>query len=68
MLVLRLDQNKIRLRSRARLTGKNLEDLRITSDYPRLIQSLEECEFKSLLQEVRDEAARAGRQVQGGPL
>ena len=42
-----------------------IEDLRITPDYPRLIQSLEECEFKSLLQEVRDEAARAGRQVQG---
>lgn len=42
-----------------------IEDLRITPDYPRLIQSLEECEFKSLLQEVRDEAARAGTQTQG---
>lgn len=37
-----------------------LEDLRITPDYPRLIAALEECEFKSLLQEVRDEAARSG--------
>jgi len=42
-----------------------IEDLRIIPDYPRLIQSLEECEFKSLLQEVRDEAARAGTQTQG---
>ena len=41
-----------------------IEDLRITPDYPRLIQSLEECEFKSLFQEVRGEAARAGRRVQ----
>jgi DNA polymerase-1 len=37
-----------------------LEDLRITPDYPALIAALEKCEFKSLLQEVRDEAARAG--------
>jgi DNA polymerase-1 len=42
-----------------------LEDLRIKPDYPRLIDSLEKCEFKSLLQDVRDEAARAGRQEQG---
>jgi 5'-3' exonuclease len=42
-----------------------IEDLRIIPDYARLIQSLEECEFKSLLQEVRDEAARAGTQTQG---
>ncbi len=42
-----------------------LDDLRITPDYPRLIDSLEECEFKSLLQDVRDEAARAGTQEQG---
>jgi DNA polymerase-1 len=42
-----------------------LEELRITPDYPRLIESLEACEFKSLLQEVRDEAARAGTQTQG---
>ena len=42
-----------------------LEDLRITPDYPRLIESMEKCEFKSLLQEVREEAARAGTQQQG---
>jgi 5'-3' exonuclease len=36
-----------------------IDDLRITPDYPRLIPALEKCEFKSLLQEVRDEAARA---------
>ena len=37
-----------------------IDDLRITPDYPRLIEALEKCEFKSLLQEVRDDAARAG--------
>ena len=37
-----------------------IDDLRITPDYPALIAALEKCEFKSLLQEVRDEAARAG--------
>jgi DNA polymerase-1 len=42
-----------------------LEELRITPDYPRLIESMERCEFKSLLQEVRDEAERAGSQQQG---
>jgi DNA polymerase-1 len=42
-----------------------LEALRIQPDYPRLIESMERYEFKSLLQEVRDEAARAGRAVQG---
>jgi 5'-3' exonuclease len=42
-----------------------IDGLRIQPDYPRLIESLEECEFKSLLQEVRDEAARAGKQAQG---
>ncbi|MEP6976271.1 MAG: 5'-3' exonuclease H3TH domain-containing protein [Spartobacteria bacterium] len=45
-----------------------IDELRITPDYPRLIEALEECEFKSLLQEVRDEAARTvppGRVVQG---
>jgi 5'-3' exonuclease len=36
-----------------------IDDLRINSDYPALIAALEKCEFKSLLQEVRDEAARA---------
>ena len=35
-----------------------IDDLRIEPDYPALIAALEKCEFKSLLQEVRDEAAR----------
>src|SRR4051812_40365414 len=35
-----------------------IDDLRIKPDYPKLIEQLEKCEFKSLLQEVRDEAAR----------
>ena len=35
-----------------------IDDLRIKPDYPALISQLEKCEFKSLLQEVRDEAAR----------
>lgn len=42
-----------------------IDDLRIQPDYPRLIESMERYEFKSLLQEVRDEAARAGTQTQG---
>ena len=42
-----------------------IDDLRITPDYPQLIESLEKCEFKSLLQDVRDEAARAGTPKQG---
>ncbi|MDQ3199115.1 MAG: flap endonuclease [Verrucomicrobiota bacterium] len=45
-----------------------IEDLRITPDYPKLIEALEHYEFKSLLQEVRDEAGRAakpGTAVQG---
>ena len=37
-----------------------IEDLRIKPDYPALIDALEKCEFKSLIQEVRDEAASAG--------
>src|ERR1041385_5924068 len=37
-----------------------IDDLRIKPDYPALIAALENCEFKSLLQEVRDEAAKAG--------
>ncbi len=41
-----------------------LEELRITPDYPRLIEALEKCEFKSLLQDVREEAAGAGRPEQ----
>ena len=42
-----------------------IDELRITPDYPRLIEALEECEFKSLLQEVRDEAAHTGQVVRG---
>ncbi|MDQ2869073.1 MAG: flap endonuclease, partial [Verrucomicrobiota bacterium] len=33
-----------------------VDELRIAPDFPRLIEALEKCEFKSLLQEVRDEA------------
>lgn len=36
-----------------------IDELRIRPDYPRLIEALEKCEFKSLMQEVRDEAERA---------
>jgi 5'-3' exonuclease len=36
-----------------------IDDLRINPEYPALITALEKCEFKSLLQEVRDEAAKA---------
>ena len=41
-----------------------IDDLRITPQYPGLIGALEKCEFKSLLQEVREEATRfsGGRQ------
>src|SRR5947199_9143104 len=35
-----------------------IDQLRIEPDYPSLIRALEQCEFKSLLQEVRDEATR----------
>ena len=42
-----------------------IDDLRIEPDYPKLIAALEKCEFKSLLQEVRDEATRASTGVQG---
>lgn len=35
-----------------------IDQLRIRPDYPGLIAALEKCEFKSLLQEVRDEASR----------
>ena len=41
-----------------------IDDLRITPDYPRMIEAMEKCEFKSLLQEARDEAAGAGTQQQ----
>lgn len=37
-----------------------IDDLRIKPDYPALIAALEKCEFKSLIQEVRDEGAKAG--------
>jgi 5'-3' exonuclease len=42
-----------------------IDELRIQPDYPALIAALEGCEFKSLLQEVRDEAARTGGGTQG---
>jgi 5'-3' exonuclease len=38
-----------------------IDELRIQPDYPNLIRVLEQCEFKSLLQEIRDEATRVGR-------
>ena len=41
-----------------------IDDLRIAPNYPELIAQMEKCEFKSLLQEVRDEAAKAGPAVQ----
>ena len=37
-----------------------IEELQIQPDYPNLIRVLEQCEFKSLLQEIRDEATRVG--------
>jgi 5'-3' exonuclease len=37
-----------------------IDNLRIRPNYGELIPALEKCEFKSLLQEVRDEAARSG--------
>ena len=42
-----------------------IDDLRIKPDYPALLAALEKCEFKSLIQEVRDEAARVGTVKQG---
>ena len=42
-----------------------IADLQIRPDYPALIEALERCEFKSLLQEVRDEAARSKQVTQG---
>ena len=41
-----------------------IDELRIEPDYPNLIGAMEQCEFKSLLQEVRDEAARMGSGIQ----
>jgi 5'-3' exonuclease len=41
-----------------------IDELQIEPDYPNLIRALEQCEFKSLLQEVRDEAGRVGSGAQ----
>jgi hypothetical protein len=41
-----------------------INELRIEPDYDKLISALEQCEFKSLLREVRDEAARLGADAQ----
>jgi 5'-3' exonuclease len=41
-----------------------IDELRIEPDYPNLVRALEQCEFKSLLQEVRDEAAGLGSGAQ----
>jgi 5'-3' exonuclease len=37
-----------------------IDELRIQPDYLNLIRVLEQCEFKSMLQEIRDEATRVG--------
>ena len=42
----------------------SIDELRITPNYPELIAQMEKCEFKSLLQEVRDEAVRAAPATQ----
>jgi DNA polymerase-1 len=39
-----------------------IDELQIRPDYPNLIRALEQCEFKSLLQEIRDE----GDRIDGG--
>ena len=41
-----------------------IDGLRIQPDYANLIRVLEQCEFKSLLQEIRDEATRVGGDAQ----
>jgi len=41
-----------------------IDELKIRPDYPALIAQLEKCEFKSLLQEVKDESAKARVSVQ----
>src|ERR1044072_6008089 len=41
-----------------------IDQLRIEPDYPNLIRGLEQCEFKSLFREGRDEAARVGTDAQ----
>ena len=43
-----------------------IDQLRIRPDYPGLIAALEKCEFKSLLQEVRDEASRRAATARDG--
>jgi 5'-3' exonuclease len=45
-----------------------IDDLRLEPNYPALIAALENCEFKSLLQEVRDEAAKVDTLVQANLL
>jgi len=45
-----------------------IDDLRLEPNYPALIAALEKCEFKSLLQEVRDEAAKVATLVQANLL
>src|SRR5215475_2314164 len=45
-----------------------IEQLGIEPNYPDLIRALEKCEFKSLLQEVRDEAAKVATVVQADLL
>jgi DNA polymerase-1 len=45
-----------------------IDELRIEPDYPNLTRALEQCEFKSLLQEILDEAARIGSGAQGNLL
>ena len=45
-----------------------MDQLRIEPDYPNLIRALEQCEFKSLLQEVRDEAELVGSATQDNLL
>src|SRR4051812_7681612 len=45
-----------------------IDDLRVEPDYPALIAALEKCEFRSLLQEVRDEAAKLATLVQANLL
>lgn len=41
-----------------------IDELKIRPDYPGLIEQLERCEFKSLLEEVKGEAAKAGVSIQ----
>ena len=42
-----------------------LDELRIVPDYPALLEAMEKCEFKSLLQEVRDEQTKTQTVYQG---